>query len=127
MADFSQQDYPVEQVLKNPDPRHHGWAVSPKLTEPHTAVFATDVAVDLPPGTELTLTLDHQFEYSYPGFSIGKFRVSVTGDKEPALTTVPQNVLNILKRRAAERTAKEKGRSPCLFRRERRADQAAAR
>jgi hypothetical protein len=115
IADFSQQDYPVEQVLKNPDPKHHGWAVSPKLTEPHTAVFSTDVAVELPAGTELTLTLDHQFEYSYPGFSIGKFRVSVTGDKEPSLTTVPQGVLNALKRPVAERTAQEQSEVRAYF------------
>jgi hypothetical protein len=107
IADFAQKKYPIEHVLKNPDPRHHGWAVSPKLTEPHTAVFSTDGPVDVPPGTELTLTLDHQFEYSYPGFSIGKFRISVTDGEGPSLESIPPAVLNVLKRPAAGRTKSE--------------------
>ena len=64
--------------MKNPDPRHHGWAVSPKLTEPHVAVFSTDAPVELPAGSELIVKLDHQFEYAYPGFS--PWAVSRVGD-----------------------------------------------
>ena len=30
-------------------------------------------------GTELEVTLDHQFEFNYPGFSIGRFRLFLTG------------------------------------------------
>ena len=37
------------------------------------------------------LTLDHQFEFGYPGFSIGKFRIALTSDEAPALAPVPDS------------------------------------
>ena len=86
-ADFSQKGYPVGDALRNPDPKHHGWAVAPRLTEPHVAVFSTAAPIAIPAGSVLRLTLDQQFEFSYPGFSLGKFRVSVTDDPSPKLTT----------------------------------------
>jgi hypothetical protein len=116
VADFSQKDYPVEHSLKNPDPAHHGWAVSPQLTEPHTAVFSTSAPHELAPAAELTLTLDHQFHYSHPGFSIGRFRVSVTGDANPALSSsVPADVQDILSHPPTERTSKELKRIRAYF------------
>ncbi|HND52702.1 MAG TPA: DUF1553 domain-containing protein, partial [Pirellulaceae bacterium] len=76
-ADFAQETYPVTSVLNNTDPKKKGWAVSPKLREPHTAVFAVS-ARDLPAGSELTITLNHDFEFSFPGFAIGRFRLAAT-------------------------------------------------
>jgi len=86
-ADFAQDNYPVAHVLNNPDPAKHGWAVSPKQAEPHQAVFtlAEPVEVDALEPVELTVTLAHQFKFAYPGFSLGRFRVSVTGVAEPGL------------------------------------------
>ncbi len=38
-ADFAQDGYPIEHVLKNPDVKKHGWAVAPRQVEAHQAVF----------------------------------------------------------------------------------------
>jgi hypothetical protein len=105
-ADFSQQKYPVDHALHNPDPKHHGWAVSPRLTEPHVAVFSTGKPQSLPPGSELKVVLDHQFEYATPGFSLGKFRISATDDGAPQPSLgIPKNVVDLVKKPAAQRTA----------------------
>lgn len=98
-ADFSQEGYPVESVLNNPDPKKKGWAISPKLKDPHTAIFGTELR-DLPPDSELTVTLAHDFEYSFPGFAIGRFRIAVTGG--------PASLASILKTPADQRTEAQK-------------------
>src|SRR6185437_3226418 len=96
-ADFSQAKYPVADALNNRDPKHHGWAVAPHLVEPHVAVFSTDAPSELPSGALLKLTLDHQFEFSYPGFSLGKFRVSFTDQADAGISLdLPKNIAAIL-------------------------------
>ena len=76
-ADFSQQGYPVESVLNNSDPKKKGWAISPKRKENHAAIFGTEPR-DLGTDVELTVTLSHEFEFSFPGFAIGRFRLGIT-------------------------------------------------
>ena len=110
-ADFSQKDYPVEHALRNPDPKHHGWAVGPRMAEPHQAVFSTEMPVELTEGAELTLTLDHQFEYTFPGFSIGKFRISVTDDEGPRLSPfIPEEAIEIARISPEQRSAEQSDR-----------------
>ncbi|MDB5335283.1 MAG: hypothetical protein JWN70_902 [Planctomycetaceae bacterium] len=105
-ADFAQTNYPVEHALKNDDVKKHGWAVSPQLTQPHTAVFTVGEARELAEATELIVTLDHQFEFNYPGFSIGRFRVSTTTDAQPTLKEeIPAAILAIVQVPADKRTA----------------------
>ncbi len=105
-ADFSQTDYSVEQALKNDDIKKRGWAVSPQLTQPHTAVFTAGGGQELADSAELIVTLDHQFEYSYPGFSIGRFRISTTTDPQPALTeNIPDAILAIVQTASEKRSA----------------------
>ena len=80
--------------------KKHGWAVSPRQREAHQAVFHLAEPAHLGPGTELTVRLDHQFEFSYPGFSLGRFRISVTGASTP---------------RARDRPARGDRRRSCRF------------
>ena len=104
-ADFAQTNYPVEHALKNDDNKKHGWAVSPQLTQPHTAVFTVGESRELTAATELIVTLDHQFEYSYPGFSIGRFRISTTTDPQPVLNAaIPDAIVAIIQIAADKRT-----------------------
>ena len=105
-ADFAQADYPVEQAIKNPDATKRGWAVSPQQAKPHTAVFTPAEPVAIDKDSELVVTLDHQFEFSYPGFSIGRFRLSVTGDDNPGLdASIPEPILAIVRTPPTERSA----------------------
>ncbi len=85
-ASYAQNDYPIEHAIKNPDPRKHGWAVGPKQQEIHRAGFKLAESFTPAEGGDLEVTLDHQFEFTYPGFSIGRFRLFLTGDDSPTLT-----------------------------------------
>lgn len=106
VADFAQTNYPVEHALQNADLKKHGWAVSPQLTQPHTAVFTIGEGQKLPDAAELIVTLDHQFEYSYPGFSIGRFRISATSDAQPTLQEdLPDAIQAIVRLAPDKRTA----------------------
>jgi hypothetical protein len=76
-ADFSQEKHDVASVLDNKEKTKKGWAVSPKQRDEHAAVFSCNPR-DIPSGTELTVTLEHEFENPNPGFSLGRFRIAVT-------------------------------------------------
>ncbi|MEY4177430.1 MAG: hypothetical protein RLY70_1004, partial [Planctomycetota bacterium] len=107
-ADFAQRNYPVEHVLKNPDPAKHGWAVSPQLTKPHAAVFAPDAPLAVPAGSQLIVTLDHRFQFSYPGFALGRFRLSVTSDQQPKLQDdMPADLRALLRKPESDRSDQE--------------------
>ena len=107
-ADFAQQKYPVDHVLKNPDPAKHGWAVSPQLTKPHVAVFAPDAPVAVPAGAQIIVTLDHRFQFSYPGFALGRFRLSITSDPQPKLQDdMPADLQAVLRKPESDRSDQE--------------------
>ncbi|MFO0904386.1 MAG: PSD1 and planctomycete cytochrome C domain-containing protein [Pirellulales bacterium] len=110
-ADYSQNGYPIEHAIKNDDPKKHGWAVSPRMQERRVAVFTVQGPIDVGPGRRLAVTLDHQFEFSYPGFSLGRFRLSSTGDARPSLKThLPDEVWAVLRKPVGTRTADERNR-----------------
>ena len=88
-ADFAQDQYPIEHALKNPGPTKHGWAVSPKLNESHRAVFHCEQPIDIVEGAELEVVLDHRFQFVYPGFSLGRFRVALTDQASPSIDGEP--------------------------------------
>lgn len=107
-ADFSQDNYPVDHAIKNPDLTKRGWAVSPQQTKSHTAVFTPGNPVPIEPGSELLITLDHQFEFGYPGFSIGRFRLSVSKDDNPSLEeAVPAPILEIARLESGKRSSEQ--------------------
>lgn len=108
-ADFSQDQYPVAHALKNSDPKKHGWAVSPQQGQAHQALFRLAEPATLAEGDELVVRLDHQFEFAYPGFSLGRFRLSATEDAKPALkSTLPGPIEAILKVAVKDRTESQK-------------------
>jgi mono/diheme cytochrome c family protein len=86
-ADYSQDGYPVHTAIENSNPRKYGWGLAPKQKESHRALFRLGKPIQPGENAQLVITLDHQFQYEYPGFSIGRFRLGVTSDPEPNLTT----------------------------------------
>ena len=110
LADFSQDEYPVEHALQNPDPKKRGWAVAPKQLKIHRAVFALTQPYTPAEGAEFEITLDHQFEFTYPGFSIGRFRLFLTSDADPSITgELPGELRIILTIPPERRTAEQQG------------------
>ncbi|MBO0699643.1 MAG: DUF1553 domain-containing protein, partial [Zavarzinella sp.] len=108
VADFSQDQFPVEHALKNPDPKKHGWAVAPKQQDIHQAAFLLAEPFTPAEGTELEVTLDHQFKITYPGFSMGRFRLFLTTDLDPTLTgELPPELKAILLMPVRDRTPEQ--------------------
>lgn len=67
-----------------------GWAISPEFNKNHAAVFQLKEPLNLPAGTKLTFTLDQRYQDKQ--HNIGKFRLSTTTAKSPALTVLPEAV-----------------------------------
>jgi hypothetical protein len=104
-ADFAQDNFPVAHALQNPDPKKHGWAVSPRQAEPHQAVFHLAEPAHLETGSVLLVRLDHQYEVGNRGFSLGRFRIAATGASSPSAgPEPPAAIAEILKIPAGERT-----------------------
>ena len=96
-ADFAQDQYPVEHALKNPDPKKHGWAVSPRQAEQHQAVFKLAAPAQVPAGATVVIQLSHEFELGSKCYALGRFRLATTGQTGPGLTpTLPADIAKIL-------------------------------
>ncbi|MFM7207926.1 MAG: WD40 repeat domain-containing protein [Planctomycetaceae bacterium] len=72
-ADFEQAKYGIAAALD--DKPETGWAVAGGIGKPHDAVFTVHPDTILPPGSPVTITLDHQ--YGDGQHALGKFRISV--------------------------------------------------
>jgi hypothetical protein len=79
-ADYSQPQFPVANAIDN-NPGT-GWAVADQLGRDHVAVFEFTQPVGTGGPIELTITMDQHFGGDH---NIGKFRLSVTTDKDPKL------------------------------------------
>jgi hypothetical protein len=110
-ADFAQDGYPASHALKSPDPKKHGWAVAPRQGEPHQILFRLSEPAKLADGDKLIVRLDHQFEFAYPGFSIGRLRLSITEDAdptlEPAMPAAIEAIVKIAREKRTEAQNKE--------------------
>ena len=103
VADHSQGGFPVANALKQANLAQSGWAVAPKITEPHWAVFALKETAAVPTPRQLTISLAHLFgSGSYP---LGRFRVSTTKQTNiRERLAVPGAILAIVDKPASERT-----------------------
>jgi mono/diheme cytochrome c family protein len=105
-ADFSRQNYPVGDAID--DNPVTGWAIGPAVGVPHAAVFEFDAPLS-DSENELTIELEHQSKLARHW--IGRFRLSVTADTNPAgPLELPSNVAAALalprqKRSPAEQRA----------------------
>ena len=79
-ATFEQKNYPVVHAIKGPDLKKNGWAIAPRQGQAHEAVFLA--AKPVKAAGRLRVVLTHQFEYSLPGFSLGRFRLSASGSPD---------------------------------------------
>jgi hypothetical protein len=77
-ADFSQAGYHVSGAIDaKPET---GWAIAGGIGQPHEAAFTFSRPIVCPPGTSLVVELDQQYDDRH---TLGRFRLSVTGDDPP--------------------------------------------
>jgi hypothetical protein len=80
-ADYSQKNMEVEKAIDGDI--ESGWAIDggkPGKNVSRTAVFETAGAAGFPGGTRLVVTLAHYYVHEH---TIGRLRISVTGDARP--------------------------------------------
>ena len=79
IADFSQKNFPISATLDE-DPET-GWAVEGHARrEPRTAAFVLAQPLNLAPGSRLRIRMSHESRFTQ--HSIGRFRLSVSGDSD---------------------------------------------
>lgn len=103
IADHSQHGFPADAVLKPAADPTTGWAVAPRIKQPHSLTLLTDTPLDQSNSTRLIITLEHQFKD--PGFTLGRFRLAISGDPEAARrASLPSDILATLDTRPDKRT-----------------------
>ncbi len=111
-ADFSQQDWPVANAIDGKDDT--GWAVLPQVGKAHWAIFTGD-ELELEPGATLRVTLS--FASVHGQHLIGRFRLSASGDRQPAKEeAMSKEVREALAIEAAKRTAEQRRQISAYFR-----------
>lgn len=107
LADHEQDGFPAASVLrpyqakKNP-----GWAVAGASDRPHALTLLAAAPVALPAGAQLRVTLEQQSEHAR--HTLGKFRVSHTGDARAAtIVKLPAPVVTAAVKPAATRSPAE--------------------
>ena len=95
-ADLEQPGHPAADAIST-KPGAKGWAINPNgksaLNQPRTAVFKLAKEISLPPQSELTLEL--QFPEKPAGYTIGKFKISLSdgADEFLALPVDAQKII----------------------------------
>lgn len=93
IADYSQTDYPVNDVVKNDLKK--GWGISGGIGRNHEALFYLDKPHPVREGQAFVFTLRHNKKHA--GYAVGRFRVAVTfaSDRFLSLPLEAQNVVLI--------------------------------
>lgn len=105
IADFSQDAFGIAAAIDN-NPAT-GWAVSPRVGQPHVALFEVQNPYSNPNGITYTFTLEQKFTTA--DHNIGKFRLSATTVKPPiTLGVLPEQIARIVSVDINKRTVKQK-------------------
>ena len=105
IADFSQDNYPVEHAIHSTDLATQGWAVAPRIGERHVARFSLSLPISVPSGTSLRVRLKHFYVHpnGIEGFSLGRFRISTSKmPASPLESSVPTELATILSSRPSQ-------------------------
>jgi hypothetical protein len=106
-ATFQQDGYPAANAIDgNPS---SGWAIAPRLGRDQAAMFRFQQPVPaVTEGVAFTLVLDQRFGSNHV---IGRFRVSVTTDKNPKLASpLTREQITLLETPVGERTPEQKAK-----------------
>ena len=123
VADFSQDQWPVEAAIAAKPNAKTGWAVAPQTGQSHWAVFEVDGDAGFPGGTLLTFTLQQASPYEQ--HEIGRFRLSATADAHPipphlkqrkGQGVIPRNVQLIIDTPADQRNDQQKTELAAYYR-----------
>jgi hypothetical protein len=114
-ADFSQDRFPAESVLRATPSQDTGWAVGPRVAERHELVLLANAPAGRDASSRLIIRLHHK--YKDAGFTLGRFRVSVSSDPGASRRAgLPLDVLAIVDTPAGDRTDAQRERLAAHYR-----------
>jgi hypothetical protein len=114
-ADDSAPGADVVSLVKTPRDAKAGWSVAGKTAQLHAAIFA--VSSNPVPGNSQRLEIKLAFEGAEPQQVLGSFRLSVTGEASiRERLEVPVDLLAIIDRPAADRSADEQSKLAAHYR-----------
>lgn len=107
LADYEQDGFPATALLKtNKQSPKSGWAVAGATDKPHTLTLLAATPVVIPTSAKLRVTLEQNSPYH--GHTLGKFRLSYTGDERVSqVTQVPAAVVAALSQPKVRRSAQQ--------------------
>ena len=107
LADYSQPNYDVANVLGGKEGKNKGWAVGGATGTAHSLILIAKKASEFPTGCSLTITIEQQSEMA--NHTLGRFRISVTDEpRVEEWTRTPAAVIAALQTPAATRTPEQK-------------------
>ncbi len=113
-ADFSQDKHPVTAAIDNN--LQSGWAVMPRVGQPLSAMFVVKQAPAQAGENDVVLRIMLHHQSASGQHTLGRFRVSVTTDKDPFLPlNLPSNIEGIVQ--SDKRTTAEEKELETYFRR----------
>jgi hypothetical protein len=114
LADFSQDGLAVAEAIDgSTDDPGNGWAVAPVTGVLHWATFETSEPIGGPDGTVLTFKMHHKYGNQW---TLGRFRLSVTGGKKPVGLSLPEQFRAILATASELRTDTDRNVLSTYFR-----------
>jgi hypothetical protein len=110
---FQQDSFPAANAVDNN--RATGWAIAPQTGRDQSVLFKFDKPVSGPAGVAFTVQLDHNYTQS-ANHVIGKFRLAVTTDPNPKLSSpLTAEQLAILDTPEEKRTPEQKARMRAMY------------
>lgn len=102
-ADYNQNGFSAAMVLESQKTPDNGWAVGPQLDRPHQLTLVFDAPVEIPPGSQLALTIEQLSPHE--NHVLGHFRVAGTTSTAAAVQArTPPSILAGLEIPADQRT-----------------------
>ena len=115
IADHSQDMFPPANAIKNPSSDATGWAVAPQFDKPHQAVFVAAAPVATAKEMLLTFTLEQRSKFEQ--HLLGRFRLSVTTDKNvTSRLGLPAEILTIIDTPADKRAPEQQSKLAAHYR-----------
>ncbi len=117
IADESQDEYSIKNVVEKKAGRLSGWAIDERDPKPlaRQAVFLAEKPFDTAADNVLIITMKHQMRHA--SRNIGRFRISVTSIAEPSfIAKIPATVRPLLDIPDTQRTQEQKEKLAAAYR-----------
>ncbi|MFN0016873.1 MAG: DUF1553 domain-containing protein [Pirellulaceae bacterium] len=109
IADYSQDLFPVSSAIKNSTGDDMGWGIGPQFDKQHQAVFVA--ASPVVAGKEMLLNFSLEQKSKHEQHLIGRFRLSVTSDKNVAnRLSLPEGILAVIDTPVDKRTPEQRAK-----------------